>query len=135
MTFHEVWSLPDRAHTLRVERIVPVISGGRETMERLKLWSLVAGLALGSLVGCARASRNSSGAEDGFRSDREVAEGRQDFGPGTIDGKPSACIKWDKSSRRLSKPPRKAAKGNAVPQPFQTERRNFRLRTKTNNIR
>jgi hypothetical protein len=85
-------------------------------MKRLKLWSLVAGLALGSLVGCSRASRNSPGAEDGIRSDREVAEGGREIGPGTINGKPSACIKWDKSSRRLSKPPRKAAKGTAVPQ-------------------
>jgi hypothetical protein len=78
---------------------------------------LVVGLALGNLVGCSRASRHSPVVEDGIRSDREVAEGRQEFGPGPIDGKPSACIKWDKSSRRISKPPRKAAKGNAVPQP------------------
>lgn len=85
-------------------------------MKRLKLWSLVVGLALGNLVGCSRASRNSPGAEDGIPSDREVAEGRQEIGPGTINGKPSACIKWDKSSGRLSKPPRKAAKGTAVPQ-------------------
>jgi hypothetical protein len=85
-------------------------------MKRLELWSLVAGLALGSLVGCSRASRKSSDASDGIRSDREVAEGRQEIGPGTTKGKPSACIKWDKSSGRLSKPPRKAAKGLAVPQ-------------------
>jgi hypothetical protein len=78
---------------------------------------LVVGLALGNLVGCSRASRNSSGAEDGIRSDREVAEGRQEFSPGTTDSKPSACIRWDKSSGRLSKPKQKAAKGNAIPQP------------------
>jgi hypothetical protein len=85
-------------------------------MRRLKLWPLVVGLALGSLVGCSRVSRNSPGASDGIRSDREVAEGRQEIGPGTTNGKPSACIKWDKSAGRLSKPPRKAAKGTAVPQ-------------------
>ena len=120
MAFQKVGSLPDRTHTLGVERIVRVIPGGREKrkpVKRLKLWSLVVGLALGSLVGCSRASRHSSGAEDSIRSDREVAEGRQEFGPGTTDGKPSACINWDKSSPRLSKLPRKAAKGNAVPQP------------------
>jgi hypothetical protein len=85
-------------------------------MKRLKLWSLVVGLALGNFVGCSRASGNSPGASDGIRSDREVAEGRQEMGPGTTNGKPSACIKWDKSSGRLSKPPRKAAQGTAVPQ-------------------
>jgi hypothetical protein len=117
MTFHKVGSLPDRIHTLWIERIVRVISGGREPVKRLKPWSLVVGLALGNLVGCSRASRNSSGAEDGIHADREVAEGRQEFSPGTTDGKPSAYIRWDKSSRRLSKPKRKAAKGNAIPQP------------------
>lgn len=86
-------------------------------MKRLALWSLVVGLALGNLVGCSRTSRNSPAAEDRIRSDREIAEGRQEFGPGTTDGKPSACIKWDKSSRRLSKPPRNAAKSTAVPRP------------------
>jgi hypothetical protein len=85
-------------------------------MKRLKLWSLVAGLAVGNLVGCSRASRKSPGASDGIRLGREVAEGRQEIGPGTTKGKPSACIKWDKSSGRLSKPPRKAAKDTAVPQ-------------------
>jgi hypothetical protein len=117
MTFRRVGRLPDPTHTLWIERVVRVISGGREPVKRLRPWSLVVGLALGNLVGCSRASRNSSVAEDGIRSDREVAEGRQEFGPGMTAGKPSACIKWDKSSRRLSKPPRKAAKGNAVPQP------------------
>jgi hypothetical protein len=116
MTLRKVGFLPDRTHTLWIERIVRVISGGREPVKRLKPWSLVVGLALANLVGCSRASRNSSGAEHRIRSDREVAEGRPEFGPGTTDGKPSACIKWDKSSRRLSKRPRKAAKGNAVPQ-------------------
>ena|ERR1700690_2347264 len=82
-------------------------------MKRLKLWSLVAGLALGSLVGCARTSRNSPGAEDGIRSEREVAEDGREFSPGTIHDKPSACIKWDKGSRRLSKS-RKAARDTAV---------------------
>lgn len=84
---------------------------------RLKQWSLVVGLALGNLLGCSSASRSSSGSEGGIRSDRKVVERYQEFAPGTTDGKPSACIKWDKGSRRLSKPPRKAAKDNALPQP------------------
>jgi hypothetical protein len=100
-------------------------------MTRVKLWSLVAGLALGSLVGCSRASRNSPGAEDGIRSDREVAEGRQEIGLGAIDSKPSACIKWDRSSGRLSKPPRKAAKDTAVPQ--RVPDREKRLRAQNEN--
>ena len=57
-------------------------------MKRLKLWSLVVGLALGNFVGCSRASGNSPGASDGIRSDREVAEGRQEMGPATTNGKP-----------------------------------------------
>ena len=56
-------------------------------MKRLKLWSLAVGLALGNLVGCSRASGNSP-SSDGIRSDREVAEGRQEMGPATTNGKP-----------------------------------------------
>jgi hypothetical protein len=85
-------------------------------MKRLKLWSLILGLAVGNLMGCSRASTKSPDASDGTRAGREFAEGRQEVGPGTTDGKPSACVKWDKSSRRLSKPPRKAAKDTAVPE-------------------
>ena len=90
-------------------------------MKRLKLWSLVVALALGNLVGCSRASRNSPGAADGIRSGREVAEGHQEIGPGTTKGKPSACIKWDKGSGRLRNP-QKAAKDTAVPQRVSEDR-------------
>jgi hypothetical protein len=68
------------------ERIVHVISGGEKLMKRLKLWSLVAGLALDGLVGCSRASRNSPGASDGIRSDREVAEGGRDIDGTKVPG-------------------------------------------------
>jgi hypothetical protein len=83
-------------------------------MTRLKLWSLVAGLAVGNLMGCSKPSTQSPHASEGIRTGREVAEGRQGIAPGTIPGKPSACIKWDQGSGRLSKPVRKA-KGAAVP--------------------
>jgi hypothetical protein len=39
MTFDKVGSLPDRIHTHWIERIVRVISGGREPVKRLKPWS------------------------------------------------------------------------------------------------
>ena len=90
--------------------------GEREPMKRLKLWSLVVVLAVGELMGCSRASTKPPNASDGIRAGRAVAEGRPEVAPGTTQLKPSACIKRDKSSGRLSKPPRKAAKGTAVPQ-------------------
>ena len=108
MAFHKVGSLPDRTHTLRVERIVPVISGGRERMKRLKLWSLILGLAVGNLMGCSRASTKPPHASDGIRAGRGTAEGRQEVVPGTTQLKPSACIKRDEDSGRLSKRLRKA---------------------------
>jgi hypothetical protein len=78
-------------------------------MKKLKLWSLVAGLAVGSLMGCSRASSTKSpDTSHGIRAGPEVAEGRQEVVPGMIQAKPSACIKWDKGSGRLSKPLRKA---------------------------
>jgi hypothetical protein len=85
-----------------------VISGGREPMKRVKLWSLVAGLAVGNFMGCSRASTKSPDTSYGIRAGPEVAEGRQEVAPGMIQAKPSACIKWDKGSGRLSKPLRKA---------------------------
>jgi hypothetical protein len=76
-------------------------------MKRLKLWSLVAVLAVGNLLGCSRASTKPPHASDGIRAGRGVAEGRQEVA-GTTQLKPSACIKRDKGSVRRSKPLRKA---------------------------
>jgi hypothetical protein len=95
------------------QMILDLIAG--EPMKRLKLWSLVAALALGNLVGCSRASTNSPDASDSIRksfdkSGRELGEGREETGPETTKGKPSACIKWAKGSGRTSKPLRKAVK-------------------------
>ena len=79
-------------------------------MKRLELWSLVAVLAVGNLMGCSRASSSSKlpHASDGIRASRGVAEGRQEVAPGTTQLKPSACIKRDKGFGRLGKPLRKA---------------------------
>jgi hypothetical protein len=82
--------------------------GEREPMKRLKLWSLVAVLAVGNFMGCSRASTKPPHASDSIRAGRGVAEGRQEVAPGTAQLKPSACIKRDKGSARLSKPLRKA---------------------------
>ena len=72
-------------------------------MLRPKLWTLVAGLALGNLLGCSRAPRNSE-PSDAVGSNREVAEVAPETIPGTNPDKPSPCIKWAKGSGRLSKP-------------------------------
>jgi hypothetical protein len=82
--------------------------GEREPMKRLKLWSLVVVLAVGDLMGCSRASTKPPNASDGIRAGRGIAEGRQEVASGTTQLKPSACIKRDKGSGRLSKPLRKA---------------------------
>jgi hypothetical protein len=76
---------------------------------RLKLWTLVGGLALGNLLGCSRAPRNFE-PSDAVRSGPEVAEGAPETIPGTNQDKPSPCIKWAKGSGRLTKPVRKAVK-------------------------
>ena len=88
-----------------------MVLGEREPMKRLKLWSLVAVLAVGNLMGCSRASTKPPHASDGIPAGRGVAEGRQEVAPGTTQLKPSACItciKRDRGSGRLSKPPRSA---------------------------
>lgn len=77
-------------------------------MKRFKLWSLVVVLAVGNLLGCSRASTKPPHASDGIRAGRGVAEGRPEVAPGTTQLKPSACIKRNKGSGRLSKPVRKA---------------------------
>ena len=78
--------------------------GEREPMKRLELWSLVAVLAVGELMGCSRASTKPPNASDGIRAGRGIAEGRQEVASGTTQLKPSACIKRDKGSGRLNKP-------------------------------
>lgn len=88
--------------------------GGDQQMQRLTIWSLVAGLAVGNLVGCSRTSTKPPNASSRTRSDRAVAEGRQQTGLATARGKASAGIKWDKSSGRLLKPQRKTAKGAQI---------------------
>jgi hypothetical protein len=80
----------------------------RGSMKRLKLWSLVAVLGVGNLTGCYGASTKPAHASDGIRAGRGIAEGRPEVAPGTTQLKPSACIKRDKGSGRLSKPLRKA---------------------------
>ena len=82
-------------------------------MNRLKLSYLVAGLALGNLMGCSKASTKLPDASVGIRAGGEVAERRQAVAPGTTLSKPSAYIKWDKGSGRPSKPLRQAKR--AVP--------------------
>ena len=65
------------------QMILDLITG--EPMKRLKLWSLVAALALGNLLGCSRASTNSPDAADRIRksfdqSGRDHGEGREETG-------------------------------------------------------
>ena len=90
------------------QRPVSFLVQKKEPMKRLKLWSLVAVLAAGNLMGCSRASTKPPHASDGIRAGRGIAESRQEVAPGTAQLKPSACIKRDKDSGRLSKPRRKA---------------------------
>jgi hypothetical protein len=67
------------------------------------LWTLIALLAAGTLMGCSRISTKSLNASDGILSDRQLAESRQEAPP-----KPSPCVRWDNAAGRFSKPGRKA---------------------------
>jgi cytochrome oxidase Cu insertion factor (SCO1/SenC/PrrC family) len=65
----------------------------KENMRRLKLWLLVALLAVGSLVSCSRASTKSPDASDSIRksfdkSGPELGEGCEETGSETTKGKP-----------------------------------------------
>jgi hypothetical protein len=91
-------------------------------MNRLKLLSLVAGLAVGNLVGCSRPSTKSPKHQMAFAPGRELTDGHEETGPGTTESKPSAGIKWNKGSGRPSKPLRKAVKGAVVPQGVSEDR-------------
>jgi hypothetical protein len=107
------------------QMILDLMAG--EPMKRLKLWSLVAALTLGNLLGCSRASTNSPDAADRIRksfdqSGRDHGEGREETGPETTKGKPSACIKWAKGSGRTSKTLRKAVKTAADPEAIPEDR-------------
>ena len=89
-------------------------------MKRLKLWLLVAVVAIGSLVGCSRASTKSRDASDHTRklfdqSGRELGVSREEVRAETTKNKPSACIKWAKGSGRRSTL-RRAIKTAADPQ-------------------
>src|ERR1700720_2694823 len=95
--------------------------------ERLELWLLVALLAVGSLAGCSRASTTLPDASDRIsksfdQSGREHGKGREETGPETTKGKPSACIKWVKGSARTGKTLRKAVKTAADPEAIPEDR-------------
>ena len=72
-------------------------------MNNVNLWSLVALLGAGSLLGCSKAYTTAPVAFDSIRKSFET-------GPETTKGKPSACIKRVHGWGRTSKPPRKAVR-------------------------
>lgn len=89
-------------------------------MKKREQWLLVAGLAVGSLVSCSRASTKSPGGSNSMRksidpSGRELVQGGSETDPEAIKDKPSPCIKWAKGVGPTSKRQRKAIKTAAGP--------------------
>ena len=96
-------SVPDRAHALLLrENSVTVIRGGKEQMKRLKLLSLVAGLAVGNLVGCSRPSTKLPERQMASAPGRELTDGREETGPGTTKSKRTIRLGRAREERAIS---------------------------------